>query len=153
MLDHPRPKAPGVAVGVDEKLVGELVDQFYTAVRRDEVLGPIFEARVENWNDHLEKLRAFWSSVVLMSGRYKGRPMPAHIAIAEISDDHFERWLELFGETARKVCPPDAASLFVDRSRRIAESLQLGIKLNRGDETVLGKSRQNVPSLNNREPI
>jgi hemoglobin len=131
MLDQPSPKAPGVAAGVDEKLIAELVNQFYAAVRQDDVLGPIFEARVGNWNDHIEKLRAFWSSVVLISGRYKGRPVPAHIAIAEISDGHFERWLELFGETARKVCPPDAASLFVDRSRRIAESLHHVIKLRR----------------------
>ena len=133
-------KAPGVAVGIDEELIGRLVDQFYAAVRRDDVLGPIFESRVENWDEHLATLRMFWSSVVLMTGRYKGRPMPIHAAIDELSNRHFERWLELFAATASRVCPPAAADLFIDRSRRIAESLKLGVALSRGDHSVLKKS-------------
>jgi hemoglobin len=137
MQRPPHPKAPGINAGVDEEMIGTLVDRFYAAVRRDEVLGPVFEARIADWGDHLEKLRAFWSSVVLMTGRYKGRPMPAHLAIAEISDVHFARWLDLFGKTALAVCPPEAASLFIDRAARIAESLHLGISLHRGDHTVL----------------
>ncbi len=138
MLQRPRPEAPGIAAGIDEKLIGTLVDRFYAAVRRDEILGPVFESRIADWDEHLAKLRDFWSSVVLMTGRYKGRPMPVHAAIAEITDTHFERWLALFAETARAVCPPAAAALFIDRSRRIAESLKMGIALSRGDDSVLG---------------
>lgn len=134
----PHPKSPGVDAGVDEEMIGKLVDQFYAAVRQDEILGPVFMARIHDWDDHLEKLRAFWSSVVLMTGRYKGSPMPIHVAISEISNVHFARWLDLFGQTARAVCPPAAASLFVDRAGRIGESLQLGISLHRGDNSVLG---------------
>ena len=132
MRYEPHPKAPGLDVGIDEAMIGELVDRFYDAVRRDESLGPVFNARVENWDDHLTKLRAFWSSVVLMTGRYKGRPMPVHAAISEISDAHFERWLSLFAETAKIVCPPAAAALFVDKSLRIGDSLRLGIAASRG---------------------
>jgi hemoglobin len=132
MLYQPHPKAPGLAAGIDEALIGELVDQFYAKVRKDDILGPVFEARIDNWDEHLIKLRAFWSSVVLMTGRYKGHPMPVHAAISEITDAHFERWLSLFAETAKTVCPPDAATLFIDRSRRIAQSLSLGIAASRG---------------------
>jgi hemoglobin len=132
MSYQPHPKAPGLVVGIDEALIGELVDRFYAKVRRDELLGPVFNSRVEDWDEHLAKLRAFWSSVVLMTGRYKGQPMPVHAAIHEITDTHFERWLGLFAETAKSVCPPEAASLFVDRSRRIAQSLRLGIAASRG---------------------
>jgi hemoglobin len=132
MRYEPHPKAPGLDAGIDEALIGELVDRFYDAVRRDDVLGPVFNARVENWDDHLTKLRAFWSSVVLMTGRYKGRPMPVHAAISEISDAHFERWLSLFAETAKTVCPPAAAALFIDKSLRIGDSLRLGIAASRG---------------------
>ncbi|AGK58224.1 truncated hemoglobin-like protein [Hyphomicrobium denitrificans 1NES1] len=128
----PHPKAPGLAAGVEETMVAELVDRFYAKVRQDELLGPIFNTRIEDWDEHLAKLSAFWSSVVLMTGRYKGQPMPAHIAISEITDEHFERWLALFAETAKVVCPPEAAALFVDRSRRIAESLRLGIAASKG---------------------
>ena len=139
MHEAPHPKAPGVAAGVDETMIGELVEKFYTAVRKDEILGPVFRKRVEDWDEHLAKLKAFWSSVVLMTGRYKGRPMPVHAAITEISDAHFERWLALFAETAGTVCPPAAADLFVDRSKRIAESLRLGISFYRGDGAILGR--------------
>jgi hemoglobin len=128
----PHPKAPGLSVGIDETMVADLVNRFYAEVRQDELLGPIFNTRIEDWDEHLAKLCAFWSSVVLMTGRYKGQPMPAHIAIAEISDQHFMRWLELFAETANVVCPPEAAALFVDRSQRIAQSLRLGIAASKG---------------------
>jgi hemoglobin len=129
MQNAPHPKAPGPAVGIDEAVVADLVDRFYAAVRGDEILGPVFAARVEDWDDHLAKLRDFWSSVVLMTGRYKGRPMPVHAAMNEISDAHFERWLALFAQTAKAACAPPAAALFIDRSQRIAESLRLGISL------------------------
>jgi hemoglobin len=137
MQHQPRPKAPGVAVGIDEAMIATLVRRFYASVRRDPIIGPVFEARVEDWDAHLEKLNAFWSSVTLMTGRYKGTPMTVHAEIDEISKAHFIRWLQLFAETARQVCPPAAAALFIDRAERIAESLQLGISLARGDQSVL----------------
>lgn len=133
---QPDPKAPGRDVGIDEGLIGELFDRFYAAVRQDELLGPVFEARIGNWDDHLSKLHAFWSSVVLMTGRYKGRPMPVHAAIDEIFGAHFERWLAIFAETARAVYPPAAASLFIDRAHLIGESLQLGPSPHQGDDSV-----------------
>ena len=42
------------------------------------------------------------------------------------------RWLALFGTTAQATCSTEAARLFIDRSQRIAASLQLGIALARG---------------------
>lgn len=132
MLYQPHPKAPGLAAGIDEAMIGELVDRFYAKVREDDILGPVFDSRIDNWDEHLTKLRAFWSSVVLITGRYKGQPMPVHAAISEITDAHFERWLSLFAETAKSVCPPEAAALFIDRSRRIGQSLSLGIAASRG---------------------
>ena len=116
--------------GIDEAMIERLVHTFYAAVREDEVLGPIFDTKVEDWDDHLKRLCAFWSSVALMTGRYSGRPMPAHIRLP-IEREHFQRWLGLFRKTAAEVCPPPAAAFFVDRAERIAESLQLGIAMAR----------------------
>ncbi len=130
------PKAPGTAVDITERMICELVEAFYAKVREDGELGPIFNAAVEDWPAHLDKLSDFWSSVVLMSGRYKGRPMPVHAALPGISDEHFARWLELFGKTASVVCPPAAADLFIDRAMRIAESLKLGIALQRRESAA-----------------
>jgi len=119
------------ATGIDEAMISRLVDAFYARIRQDPVLGPIFAERIEDWAPHLERMRNFWSSVVLMTGRYHGRPMPKHAALP-VDATHFDRWLGLFVQTAEEVCPPAAAQVFVERAQRIAESLELGIATSRG---------------------
>lgn len=136
MTRDPHPRAPGTSAGINEPMIRTLVHAFYARVRIDPLLGPIFNRVIPNWDVHLEKLCAFWSSVTLMTGRYKGTPMQAHAALPEITPAHFERWLALFQDTVSKTCPPDAAAVFVDRANRIAESLQLGIALHRGEGIV-----------------
>ncbi len=131
---EPDPRAPGTAAGITEPMIRDLVHAFYANVRHDAVLGPIFEAEIEDWPAHLETMCAFWSSVTLMSGRYKGQPMLAHARIPGISRSHFARWLVLFRDTAGEICPADAADLFIDRAERIAQSLQLGIALHGSGE-------------------
>ena len=112
--------------GIDEAMIERLVRTFYQSIRADAVLGPIFNARVTNWDEHIAKLCAFWSSVTLMSGRYHGQPMQAHAGLP-VQRSHFDRWLDLFERTAIETCGPDAAAHFVVRARRIADSLELGI--------------------------
>src|SRR5690606_26113057 len=67
--------------GIDEAMIQALVHGFYDRVRRDDLLGPVFEAHVDDWTPHLERMCEFWSSVALMSGRYHGRPMPKHLPL------------------------------------------------------------------------
>ena len=129
----PNPKAPGTAVGVTEAMIEKLVHTFYARVRHDPLIGPIFNAAIDDWDAHLSKLCDFWSSVTLMTGRYKGTPMRVHTELPGIAHEHFVRWLALFQATALTTCPPRAADLFVDRAHRIAESLQMGIALHRGE--------------------
>jgi hemoglobin len=74
----------------------------------------------------------FWSSVALMSGRYHGQPMVKHLPLP-VDSGHFDRWLALFEQTAQVVCPPAAAAHFLDRARRIAGSLELGIAAHKGE--------------------
>jgi hemoglobin len=124
--------APGTAVAIDEALIAHVVHTFYDRVRRDPVLGPIFVHTLgADWEPHLAKLVDFWSSVLLASGRYSGRPMPAHARIAEIDDALFDRWLALFAATVGDLCTPAQARLFLEKARRIGESLQLGIAFHR----------------------
>jgi len=112
--------------GLDEDVVRDLVHSFYAKVRRDAVLGPIFAARISDWDPHLERMVAFWSSVALMTGRYHGRPVPAHTPLP-IHGAHFERWLGLFRETAREVCSPAGAAHVIERAERIARSLHIAV--------------------------
>lgn len=111
----------------DEQLA-TLVDRFYAKVREDAVLGPVFNGAIANWPEHLEKLSAFWSSVMLTSGRYKGNPMMAHLKhVAEIRPSMFERWLDLWRQTAVETLDEAGAAGVIAKAERIAESLQLGM--------------------------
>ena len=126
--------APGAPAGVTEEMIAGLVRAFYAKVRRDPTLGPIFDAAiVDNWDAHLAKLCDFWSSVLLMTGRFKGAPMAVHAALPDVRRSHFARWLQLFAQTAQEVCPPDAAALFTAKADMIAQSLQIGIAVSRGE--------------------
>ena len=117
--------------GISEADLALLVDRFYARVRQDGLIGPLFNAAIHDWPEHLEKLSAFWSSVMLTSGRYKGSPMAAHMHHAgQIRPEMFARWLELWRETARDTLAPDAAEAVSAKAERIAESLQLGLYFN-----------------------
>jgi hemoglobin len=112
--------------GITEHMIERLVRGFYVKVRKDAVLAPIFDVRIRDWEPHLAQMCAFWSSVALMSGRYHGTPMVKHMPLP-VDAGHFDRWLELFESTANEICPPVAAAHFVERARRIAASLELGV--------------------------
>jgi hemoglobin len=114
--------------GIDEAMVERLVHAFYAQVRADKDIGPIFNRVIgDNWDVHLSRMCDFWSSVMLMSGRYKGNPMVAHMRLKMVQPRHFERWLALFRQTAQAECPSEIAELFIGRAENIARSLQLGM--------------------------
>ena len=113
---------------IEEHDLQRLVGRFYDKVRTDDLLGPIFNNAIADWPEHLEKLTAFWSSVMLTSGRYKGNPMAAHLRLAsQIDPPMFGHWLKLWRETATELLDASVASAVIAKAERIAESLQLGI--------------------------
>jgi hemoglobin len=113
---------------ISEDGIGLLVDHFYTKVRVDPVLGPIFDHVLrDKWGPHMEAMRDFWSSVMLTSGRYKGAPVSAHLRVKAIEPDMFDRWLRLFGETCDELFENEVAEAFRARAGRIAESLKLAL--------------------------
>jgi hemoglobin len=117
--------------GIDEAMIHRLVHGFYDKVREDAVLGPIFAARISDWEPHLARMCAFWSSVTLKTGHYHGRPMQKHAPLP-VDACHFDHWVALFSATARELCPPVAAAHFIERAQMIADSLELGIATHRG---------------------
>ncbi|MGE4322731.1 MAG: group III truncated hemoglobin [Sphingobium sp.] len=127
---------------VNEEGLKRLVDAFYARVRADAALGPIFNDAIGDWPDHLEKLAAFWSSVMLSSGRYKGQPMPAHMKHrARITPALFDRWLALWTRTTDELMTPAAAAALQVKAARIAESLQLALFFRLDDRHVSGRGR------------
>ena len=149
MTDNPRPP-PGTRhqrvgwetpAGLDEAMIRAVVDRFYADARRDPVIGPVFNRVIapEAWPHHLTTIADFWSSMLLGTGRYAGRPMPKHMAIPELSDAHFQRWLALFRRTVEELCPPDIAALFIERSERIGNSFRMNIAMRKGEDiTTMG---------------
>ena len=113
---------------INEEGLSALVEAFYARVRVDEELGPLFNDAIADWPEHLEKLCAFWSSVMLTTGRYKGQPVPAHMKHREqITPELFDRWLNLWRETTDAMMAPSAAQALQEKAQRIAQSLQLAL--------------------------
>lgn len=113
---------------IDEAGLAQLVATFYARIRADTELGPIFNAAIHDWPDHIAKLTDFWTSVMLGSGRYKGNPVAAHRQHSErITPELFERWLGIWQRTTSDIMTADAAAALQTKAGRIAESLQLAL--------------------------
>jgi|SRR5699024_6416120 len=84
--------------------VSLLVRSFYAKVRKDEVLGPIFNGIIKDWEEHLEKLTDFWENNLFFVRKYYGNPMLAHISVDKkigntVESKHFGIWLNLWYQT------------------------------------------------------
>lgn len=131
-----------------EEMIRAVVDRFYADARRDPIIGPVFNRAIaaEAWPQHLSTIADFWSSMLLGSGRYTGRPMPKHLAIPELTDAHFMRWLSLFRRTVEELCPPEVAQLFIERSERVGNSFRMNIAMRRGEDiTTMGPLERETP--------
>ncbi len=123
---------------VNEESIRALVHGFYDAVLKDEVIGPIFAREVapERWPAHLDKMCAFWSSLLLKTRRYEGRPLRPHLQIPGLADKHFQQWLALFRQTAEQVFNGEDAAAVTALAAKIAHSFRLSIAFHRGDDTA-----------------
>lgn len=114
---------------IPEERIAAVVDEFYFRVQQDELLGPVFDAHIDDWGPHLERMKDFWSSVLLRTGRYSGNPLMKHMGVPEITLEHFNRWVDLFRETVEELCPPDEAEAFVFRSLRMRAAMSRALGL------------------------
>ncbi len=113
---------------ISEADLERVIPAFYARVREDALIGPVFNAAIDDWPHHLEKLVAFWSSVMRSTGRYKGSPMAAHQQHrGRITREMFARWLALWGEVTGDLLSPQGAAAMQAKAATIAESLQLGL--------------------------
>lgn len=112
---------------VTEESILLLVRTFYDRARQDELIGPVFNREVEDWETHIATIADFWSALILRTRRYNGRPMRPHLML-KLEPQHFDRWLELFRQTAREIyTEPHIADGFIERANRIADSFQMAI--------------------------
>jgi len=102
--------------------IRRLVVRFYETARGDGLIGPIFDERVGDWEAHFDRMCDFWSSAVLKTGRYSGRPAAAHFGLG-LTGPHFDRWLGVWERTARTELGPAKAEPFIDMGRRMARGM------------------------------
>jgi hemoglobin len=121
---------PGPALCTEEE-VSRLVNDFYARVRQDEQLGPIFDARVHDWPTHLAQLTDFWSAVLRGTRRFRGAPVPKHMAIPGLSAELFLRWLDLFTQTTAECGNPAMRREANAAAQNIADNLWQRYQSNR----------------------
>lgn len=119
----------------DDEITG-LVHAFYAKVRQDDLIGPVFNGHVDDWDEHLSKLVDFWSSILRGTGRFSGTPMQKHIALPELNPDFFQRWLSLFQETLAEQPNRAMAERAYPAAQRIAQSLWYGYQMSRRPDSL-----------------
>lgn len=80
-----------------------LVENFYKKVKKNDLLGPIFnDVLVFKWDKHIPVMIDFWETILLEGTSYRGNTMRVHIELNKtypLTPAHFQRWEELFFET------------------------------------------------------
>jgi hemoglobin len=123
-----RPRTPLLRDGIDEGQIERLVREFYVKIRADDRLGPIFERVIgDDWEPHLQVMMDFWSSLMLTTGRYSGRPLQKHLVLKMIRPSDFDIWLSLFNETAVEIGGENFAAAFMDKATRVAASFKMAM--------------------------
>ena len=105
-----------------------LVDRFYSAILKDEILADFFIEKLgdemisDEWQEHLNKLTDFWASITLGDTAYSGQPVKPHMHMEGLQRETFEQWLKLFFETVDRLYSEEAATIFKTKSETIANN-------------------------------
>ncbi len=108
-----------------EAAICACVRSFYAKGAADPLLGPVFAA-IPDLDRHMTIVENFWSKSLLHTERYEGHPFTAHINLP-IEPEHFARWLELFGETARETLPATQAEQAIAKASHMTQCFQSGL--------------------------
>ncbi|MDE3742603.1 group III truncated hemoglobin [Maribacter polysaccharolyticus] len=112
----------------DRKDVSLLVNTFYGKVRKDKILGPIFNSIIKDWDAHLELLTDFWETQFFRKGKYLGNPVTAHEKVDDmtnrtITPEHFGFWLNLWFETLDELFEGDTVYIAKNRAQKMSTML------------------------------
>lgn len=113
--------------------VFKVVTDFYAQVRKDQMLGPIFDAQITEWDAHLEKITGFWYQMLFqVKGAYYGNPIEAHVQVDahanhEIAPTHFGKWLYYWINTIHDRFEGPMANLMIEHARKMQTVLYLNM--------------------------
>lgn len=116
--------------------VALLVRSFYGKIRTDKVLGPIFNAIIDNWETHFDLLTDFWETQLFLKRKYQGNPITRHQEVDEKTDhtitpEHFGLWINLWFETIDSLFEGERAWIAKNRAQKMSTMLYLEIFKNR----------------------
>ncbi|WP_273276622.1 group III truncated hemoglobin [Maribacter polysiphoniae] len=108
--------------------VSLLVNTFYKKIRKDDILGPIFNNIISDWDAHLELLTDFWETQLFLKRKYHGNPVTAHQEVDDktnhtISSEHFGFWLNLWFETLDELFEGEVAWIAKNRAQKMSTML------------------------------
>jgi len=135
--------------GITVPVVRGVIVAFYAKVRRDPVLGPVFENIVgDHWDAHVEKVCSFWFYVTRLDRSYNARDfMPAHVKHPTIQTALLPIWLRLFRQTAKELCTADVADALIDIAERMAVSIEMSLtRRDSGEDPTPGRTMQRHPA-------
>lgn len=118
---------------ITKENIKKLVHTFYPMILSDQITAPYFIAKLGSdinspvWQEHLELLTNFWSSLALGDGTYTGNPLGAHFSLEGLDKEAFDRWLELFAKAIDKVYENSAGEFFKQRSQIIARNFMVNL--------------------------
>ena len=109
-----------------------LVTTFYEKVRKDKVLGPIFNRIITDWEAHFELLTDFWETQLFLKRKYHGNPVTAHQEVDEkmghsITPEHFGLWLNLWFATIEELFEGETAWVAKNRAQKMSTMLFMQI--------------------------
>lgn len=119
------PEAGTLSPNVDS--ITRLVHGFYADVRKDPLLGPVFEKALHGrWEAHLKRLVDFWSTVMLGTRSFKGDVFGKHMALEDVTPAHFAAWVGLWQQHTNRLFAPDVAHHLQIAAHGIARNLFRG---------------------------
>ncbi|MGH7048353.1 MAG: group III truncated hemoglobin [Stellaceae bacterium] len=119
---------------ITEESVAALLGCFYTKIRRDPVLAPIYsETLGERWDIHVATMHKFWCSALRLKPGYRGDMLAVHQTIGRLKPSLFPRWLARFREAVAECFAEAPASVIDDRARKTARNLETALFKGRGD--------------------
>lgn len=105
----------------------KLLRHFYADVRQHKLIGPIFNAHIEDWPPHIELIADFWSGITGGPALYRGGMPYKHFPLG-LRREHFEAWLMLWERNCRQHLPPEAAQDMIEIAHTIGGRLHTMIE-------------------------
>jgi hemoglobin len=117
-----------------------LVNTFYDRVRRDDVIGHIFNTIIgDDWSVHLPIMYTFWNTVLFGAEGYKGQAVGKHVEIdrkIQLHPEHYERWITLWRDTVDQLFKGPNAETIKNKAQTMLQLIQFKVDASRSGKSL-----------------